>query len=128
MWLSINILNKKRLLKTVPSLVGACTFTSIWVHDVIFSKTSVFHLQWNLDIINLYLPKSSVKRTIFFTPVIVKCMRKNLNITKHRYSELILLVPQPFVISRFLCTRVKQIGVFGGRVLNDKTNCKNCEI
>ena len=37
--------------------------------------------------------KSSVKRTIFFTPVIIKYMKKNLDITKPRYREQILPVP-----------------------------------
>ena len=38
----------------------------------------------NLDIANLYLTKSLVYRTIFFAPVIVKYMKKNLDITKPR--------------------------------------------
>ena len=33
--------------------------------------------------------KSSVKRTIFFTPVIIKYLKKNLDITKPRYREQI---------------------------------------
>ena len=37
----------------------------------------------------------------FFSPVIAKYMKKNLGITKLRYSEHILLVPWPFVTSRF---------------------------
>ena len=32
-----------------------------------------------------------------------KYMKKNLDITKHCYSEQILPVPRPFVISRFHC-------------------------
>ena len=36
----------------------------------------------------------------FFTPEIVKCMKKNLDTTKPRYSEQILPVRWPFVISR----------------------------
>ena len=40
---------------------------------------------------------------IFFTSLIVKCMEKNLNIMKPRYSEQILPVPWPFTISRFHC-------------------------
>ena len=40
----------------------------------------------------------------FFTPVIVKYMKKNLDITKPRYSEQILPVPWHFVISRFRST------------------------
>ena len=62
-------------------------------------------LQWNLDITNLYITKPSVQRTIFFSPVIVKYTKKNLEITKPRYSELILPVPWPFVTSRFHCNK-----------------------
>ena len=36
-----------------------------------------------------------------FTPVIVKYVEKNLDVTKPRYSEQILPVPWPFVFSRF---------------------------
>ena len=58
-------------------------------------------IQWNLDITNLYITKTFVERTIFFTPAIVQCMKKNLDKTKPRYSEQILPFPWPFVISRF---------------------------
>ena len=34
------------------------------------------YVQRNLDIINLYITKSLVYRTIFFTPVIAKYMKK----------------------------------------------------
>ena len=54
---------------------------------------TVPQLQWNLDKTNLYITKSSVQRTIFFTPVVVKYMKKDLDITKLRYSEQILPVP-----------------------------------
>ena len=40
----------------------------------------------------------------FFTPVIVRCMKKNFNITKPQYSEHILPVLWSFVKSRFHCT------------------------
>ena len=40
---------------------------------------------------------------IFFTPLIVKYMEKNLEVTKPCYSEHMLPVPWPFVISRFDC-------------------------
>lgn len=40
---------------------------------------------------------------IFFTPVIVKYLEKNLDITKPHYSEHILPVPWPFIISGFHC-------------------------
>ena len=46
-----------------------------------------------------------IKRTIFSAiPVIVKYMKKNLGVTKPRYSEQFLPVPWPFVISTFHCT------------------------
>ena len=54
---------------------------------------TVPQLQWNLDKTNLYITKSSVQRTIFFTPVVVKYMKKDLDITKLRYNEQILPVP-----------------------------------
>ena len=41
--------------------------------------------------------------TIFFAPVIVKYMEKNLDITKSRYTDHIFPVPWPFVKSRFHC-------------------------
>ena len=47
------------------------------------------------DITNLYITKSSVQQTIFFAPVIVKYMEKNLNLTKRRYGKHILPVPWP---------------------------------
>ena len=34
------------------------------------------YVQWNLDIMNLYIMESLVYRTIFFTPVIAKYMKK----------------------------------------------------
>ena len=58
------------------------------------------YMQWNLDI-----TKSPVWRTMFFTPVTTKWMKKNLDITKPRSSEQILPVPWPFVMSRFHCTK-----------------------
>ena len=42
----------------------------------------------------------------FFTPVVVKNMKKNLDITKPRYSGQTLPGPWPFVISRFHCIRL----------------------
>ena len=38
-------------------------------------------LQWNLDLTNLYLTRSSIWQTIFFTSRIVKYMKKKLHIT-----------------------------------------------
>ena len=65
-------------------------------------------VQWNLDITNLCATESSVskKNTVYFTLVIVKYVKKYLDITKPRYSEHILPVHWPFVISRFHCTQI----------------------
>ena len=57
-------------------------------------------------ITNLYTRKFSVYRTIFFTPVMVKYMENNLDITKPRYSEQILPVPWHFFFSRFHCNKI----------------------
>ena len=46
----------------------------------------------NLDLYNEVLSK-----TIFFTPIIVKYMERNVDITKPRYSDQFLPVPWPFV-------------------------------
>ena len=46
------------------------------------------------------------KNTVSFTLVIVKYVKKYLDITKPRYSEHILPVHWPFVISRFHCTQI----------------------
>ena len=62
-------------------------------------------VQWNLDIMNLYLTMSSVLRTIFFTHGMIKYAKKNLEITKLRYTEQILPIPWPLVIPRFHCIR-----------------------
>ena len=68
-------------------------------------------LQWNLDLTNLYITKSSVKWTIFFTPIIVKNMNKNLDVTKPRYNEQFFSVPWRFVNSRFHCTKIVSLNV-----------------
>ena len=64
----------------------------------------LMHIQWNLDITNLFITKYSGSWTILLTPVIAKYMEKNLDIMKPRYSEQILPVPWPFVVSRFYCS------------------------
>ena len=51
------------------------------------SQNSYSHVQWCLDITNLYITKSSVQRTICLTLVIAKYMKKYLDITKPRYSK-----------------------------------------
>ena len=43
---------------------------------------------------------------IFFTPVIVKHMKKKLVTTEPHFGEQIWPVPWPFVISRFRCVQV----------------------
>ena len=60
-------------------------------------------IQWNLDLTNLYLTKTSIQRTVFFAPVIKKYMKKNLDITKPRFNERIWTVANDFVKSRFHC-------------------------
>lgn len=62
------------------------------------------YLQWSFDIMNLCVTKCSIRQTIFFIPVIVKCVKKNRNIMKPRFSKQILPVPCPFVMSRFHCS------------------------
>ena len=46
------------------------------------AKMSTFNTQWNLDLTNLYITKSSVLRMIFFSPVkiTVKYIEQNLDI------------------------------------------------
>ena len=47
-----------------------------------------------------------IKNTVSFTLVMVKYVKKNLDITKRRYSEHVWPVHWPFVISRFHCTQI----------------------
>ena len=70
------------------------------------TKCTSWHLyvQWNLNMTNLYITKSSVELTVFLIPAIVKSMEKNLDLTKPHYGEHILPVPLPFVMSRLHCT------------------------
>ena len=64
------------------------------------SKLSVIihHIQWNLDLTNLYLTNSSVWRTICFGPtkVTVKCMEQNLDLKSldltNRFRQLKLKI------------------------------------
>jgi len=58
-----------------------------------------------VTLVEVAITRSTVEvRLIFLAPVIVKYMEKNLDTTKPRYSEHILQVPWPFVISRFHCS------------------------
>ena len=67
----------------------------------------ITRLQWNLDSTNLYLTKTSMSRTVFFAPVIVKYyMKTNLDIMNPRFNALILPVQNDFVKSRFHCTNI----------------------
>ena len=59
-------------------------------HSQDWTKTKHFQIQWSLSIMNLYIAKSSVEKTILFIPVIVKYIEKNLFIMKPYYSEHIL--------------------------------------
>ena len=62
-------------------------------------------IQRNLEKTNFYTTKSSVQQTIFFTLVIVKCMEKNLDITKPCIANTCYQSLGPdFFISRFHCT------------------------
>ena len=72
-----------------------------WTNMFAITRFHYDLIQWNLDITNFYITKVLDTTTIFFTLVIVKYMKKNLDITKPRYSEHFLPVPWPFVISRF---------------------------
>ena len=67
-------------------------------------------IQWNLEKTNLYTTKSLVRQTIFFTLVIVKCMEKNLDITKPCIANTFYQsLGSEFVISRFHCTRKRSL-------------------
>ena len=69
---------------------------------IFWYRATGFIVQWNLYITNLNATKSSVRRIIFITTVIVKHMKKNLDKTKPPYREHIQLsVSWLFVISRF---------------------------
>ena len=64
---------------------------------------------------SIYKPLSNEGLNVmsnFFTPVMVKYVKKNLDITKPRYNEQILSVPWSFVKSRFHCTyHSKSVGL-----------------
>ena len=75
-------------------------------------------VQWNLDITNLYQTKSSVKRTSFFTPVMVKYMKKNFDITNlHVHNEVLGKT------NEFLCPSNGQIYEKEPRIAN--TYCQS---
>ena len=50
--------------------------------------------------------ESSVKRTTFFVPIVIKYIKNNIDITKPSYSEHSLLIPWPFVIWRLHCNKL----------------------
>ena len=104
---SLYILRKaspKRHPKYLMHIISSISFSS-GTHDTRITK--------------LYITKLILGITnYFFTPVIVKYMKKNLNITKPRYSKnfcqsqltncTLLNAPRPFVISSFLCSGFNQ--------------------
>ena len=51
----------------------------------------------------LYNEVLSITENFYFTPLIVKYVKKALNVTKPCYNEQILPVPWPFAILRFHC-------------------------
>ena len=59
-----------------------------------------------------------------FTPVIVKYVEKNLDVTKHRYSEQILPVSSPFVFSRFHCMTLRVLTSIDFRDLSRKNHAR----
>lgn len=60
-------------------------------------------IQRNLHITKLYIIESSLKPTIFFLPLTVKHVEKNLDITNPRYSEQLLSATGP---SLYRCSTV----------------------
>ena len=62
-----------RVIKNKHKSCMTCILEVITVMSII--------IQWSLDITNLYVTKSSVKRTIFFIPAVVNYMEKNLDMT-----------------------------------------------
>ena len=58
-------------------------------------------IQWNLNITNLYITKSSANENFFYPGNSQIYELKNLDITKACYSEQILAVPWALVISGF---------------------------
>ena len=92
-------------------------FSICSVNFDILCRGSLFHHARLYIVLRLYggtsICRTSVqqsrrykKNTVSFTLVIVKYVKKYLDITKPRYSEHILPVHWPFVISRFHCTQI----------------------
>ena len=89
-----------------------CRALSHMFHSQDWIKTQDVKIQWNLSIMDLFIVKSSVEQTILFTPVIVKCIEKNLFIMKPCYSKQILPVSWNFIILRFHCSMRNEGTVF----------------
>ena len=81
-------------------------------HSQDWTKTKHFKIQWSLSIMNLYIAKSSVEKTILFIPVIVKYIEKNLFIMKPYYSEQILPLSWHLIMLRFHCSMRNEGTVF----------------
>ena len=69
-------------------------------------RHSITTVEKNPDIANPCITKTPVERTTFFSPVIVKSMEKNPDITNLRYKEHILQVLSYFVIQGVLFNTV----------------------
>ena len=71
----------------------------------------VIEIRWNLHPRYnepLYNKLLGITSNFLTPPVIVKCLKQNLDITKPLYSKHILQVPCPFLKSRFHCTKNKK--------------------
>ena len=105
-WLVFNTLSKVSLNEHVLYAYKTC-------HRLSFEgrpKKGFKMIQRNLEKTNFYITKSSVQQTIFYTLVIVKCMEKNLDITKPCIANTCYQSLGPdFFISRFHCTRKRSL-------------------
>ena len=72
----------------------------------ILCSGSFFHHATSICRTSVQQSRRYKKNTVSFTLVIVKNVKKYLDITKPRYSEHILPLHWPFVISRFHCTQI----------------------
>ena len=64
----------------------------------VLMQHSVLLCQCAATLMNLYILKSVVQRMVFLALIIVKYMKKKIDIMKPPYSEYILSSPLPFII------------------------------